>query len=61
MREQKQFSVYIMTNSPRSAVLYTGITGDLVRRVWQHQNKLTPGFKSLQPDTTRLLRALLLS
>jgi putative endonuclease len=24
--------------------LYTGITGNLARRVWQHKNKLTPGF-----------------
>ncbi len=30
----KQFFVYIMNNGPKSAVLYTGITGDLRRRVW---------------------------
>jgi putative endonuclease len=42
----KQFFVYTMTNGPKSAVLYTGITGDLVRRVWQHKNKLAPGFTS---------------
>jgi putative endonuclease len=42
----KQFFVYIMTNGPKSAVLYTGITGDLVRRVWQHKNKLAAGFTS---------------
>ncbi len=54
MREQKQFYVYIMTNNPRSAVLYTGITGDLVRRVWQHQNKFTPGFTS-RYNLTRLV------
>jgi len=35
-----------MTNGPESAVLYTGITGDLRRRVWQHKNKRTPGFTS---------------
>ncbi len=44
MRKPKQFLVYIMTNNPRSAVLYTGISGDLRHRVWQHKNKLTPGF-----------------
>jgi len=46
MRKPKQFFVYIMTNNPRSAVLYTGITGDLRHRVWQHKNKLVPGFTS---------------
>jgi putative endonuclease len=42
----KRFFVYIMTNGPKSAVLYTGIAGDLVHRVWQHKNKTTPGFTS---------------
>ena len=46
MRPAKQFFVYIMTNGPKSAVLYTGITGNLPRRVWQHKNKLFPGFTS---------------
>ena len=46
MRPPKQFFVYIMTNGPKSAVLYTGITGNLPHRVWQHKNKLTPGFTS---------------
>jgi putative endonuclease len=46
MRPPKQFFVYIMTNGPKSAVLYTGITGNLPRRVWQHKNKLIDGFTS---------------
>jgi putative endonuclease len=46
MRKPKQFFVYFMTNNPRSAVLYTGITGDLRHRVWQHKNKLVSGFTS---------------
>ncbi len=40
----KLFFIYIMTNEPKSAVLYTGITGNLPHRVWQHKNKLVPGF-----------------
>jgi putative endonuclease len=35
-----------MTNGPKSAILYTGIAGNLPRRVWQHKNKLLPGFTS---------------
>ncbi len=46
MRPTKRFFVYIMTNSPKGAILYTGITGNLQRRVWQHKNKLVPGFTS---------------
>ena len=54
MRKPKQFYVYIMTNGPKSAVLYTGITGNLPRRVWQHKNKLIPGFTS-RYNLTRLV------
>ena len=46
MRPPKQFFVYIMTNGPKPAVLYTGVTGSLTRRVWQHKHKLVPGFTS---------------
>ena len=54
MRSAKRFYVYIMTNSPKGAVLYTGITGDLVHRVWQHKKKLSPGFTS-RYNLTRLV------
>jgi len=46
MRPPKQFFVYIMTNGPKSAILYTGTSGNLTRRVRQHKNKLIPGFTS---------------
>jgi putative endonuclease len=40
---KRQYFVYIMTN-PRNTVLYTGVTGDLKRRVWEHKTKVVPGF-----------------
>ncbi len=39
----KQYYVYILTNNAGS-VLYTGVTNDLKRRLFQHQNKLAEGF-----------------
>jgi putative endonuclease len=42
----KRFFVYIMTNGPRRHALYTGITGNIIRRVFEHKRKLIPGFTS---------------
>ena len=41
----RTYCVYIMTNKRRT-VLYTGVTGELKRRVWEHRQKLVPGFTS---------------
>ena len=39
----KHPTVYILTNKPWGT-LYIGVTSDLVKRVWQHKNKILPGF-----------------
>ena len=41
--ESKQFYIYIMTNR-NNTVLYTGVTSDLKKRVWEHKQKFVPGF-----------------
>ncbi|MDZ7715536.1 MAG: GIY-YIG nuclease family protein [Balneolaceae bacterium] len=40
---KKAYHVYILTNK-NNTVLYTGVTGDIIQRVWQHKNKLVDGF-----------------
>ena len=38
----KEYYVYIMTN--KSKTLYTGVTSNLMRRVWEHKTKMMEGF-----------------
>ena len=40
---QKQPAVYILSNK-RNGTLYTGVTSDLIKRIWQHRNDLVDGF-----------------
>jgi putative endonuclease len=39
----KQPTVYILA-SRRNGTLYTGVTGDLVNRIWEHRSGLVEGF-----------------
>ena len=40
---KRQYYVYILTNK-HNTVLYTGITNDLKRRIYEHKEKLVDGF-----------------
>jgi len=39
----KQYYIYIMTNK-RNTVLYTGVTNNLKKRIYEHKAKLVAGF-----------------
>ena len=48
----KQYFVYILTSN--SGTLYTGMTNNLQRRVYEHTNKLAEGF-TRKYDVNRLV------
>jgi len=41
----KQYYIYLICNK-NNTTIYTGITSDLKRRIWEHKNKTTKGFSS---------------
>jgi len=49
----KRYFVYILA-SKRNGTLYVGSTSNLVKRVWEHKNKIIPGFTS-QYDVNQLV------
>jgi len=40
---KKQFYVYMLA-SKRNGTLYTGVTSNLIQRVWQHKHDMVEGF-----------------
>ena len=45
MAAEKTYYVYLMTNQANK-VMYVGMTNDLVRRIYQHRNRILEGFTS---------------
>jgi putative endonuclease len=43
MSRKNQYYVYILTTVKNTA-LYTGVTNDLVRRIYEHKNNVVEGF-----------------
>ena len=50
---KRQPAVYLLTNKP-DGTLYTVVTSDLPKRIWQHRNKTTKGFTA-RYNLTRLV------
>ena|SRR6185437_5063222 len=50
----KQFYVYIMANC-HNTVLYTGITNDIIKRTYEHRNKLIPSSFTTKYNVTKLV------
>ena len=49
-----QYYVYILTNSYHT-VLYTGVTNDLIRRIYEHRNHLDKGSFTAQYNVDQLV------
>ena len=49
----RQPAIYLLTNKPHGT-LYTGVTSNLVKRIWEHKNKVIRGY-SARYNLTRLV------
>lgn len=62
---EKQGYVYIITNY-NNTTLYTGVTSNLIKRIWEHKNEVIEGFskryklhKLVYYETTNSIEAAL--
>src|SRR6201996_8561901 len=51
---QRGGCVYIITNKEHS-VLYTGVTSDIISRIWEHKNKVYPNSFSAKYNCNKLV------
>ncbi|MDO8966034.1 GIY-YIG nuclease family protein [Algoriphagus sp.] len=51
---QQGGAIYILTNN-HNRVLYTGVTNDLVRRIFEHRDGLSPKSFSAKYNVTKLV------
>ncbi|MDD3594123.1 MAG: GIY-YIG nuclease family protein [Candidatus Gastranaerophilales bacterium] len=51
---KKDSYVYILTNK-YNKVFYIGVTSDLVKRIWEHKNKVAEGGFSKQYNLNKLI------
>ena len=49
----KNYYIYLLANK-KNGTLYTGSTSDLVKRIWEHKNKVIKGFTE-KYDVTQLV------
>ena len=54
MRGNMQYYVYMLTNE-KGNVLYTGVTNDLIRRVYEHKNHLDKGSFTARYNINKLV------
>ena len=45
MKKEKQSYIYIMFNK-KNGTLYTGVTSNLAKRIWEHKNEVVKSFTS---------------
>jgi len=50
---EKQYYTYLLA-SKKHGTLYTGMSSDLIKRIYQHKNKITKGFVA-KYNVTRLV------
>ena len=51
---QRGGCVYIMTNKMHT-VLYTGVTSDIIGRIWEHKNKIHPNSFTAKYNCNKLV------